>query len=104
MKKCFCALAGGWLLLTSFTPQAAAEDKTVHLTVKVTDDSGKALSGARVNVYQDASTGLEKLGPSSRTRFRIGIVVPPDYQDETSADGLARLQILVKSGQKLGLS
>jgi hypothetical protein len=42
---------------------AVAADRTVYLTVKVKDESGKAMGGARVNVYQEY-----------RTRFRAGVV------------------------------
>ena len=59
------------------------------------DESGKPVPGARVNVYQ---------GSYLRAGFRSGIVVPPDYQTETNAEGIARLLVSVKSGEKLGVS
>jgi beta-lactam-binding protein with PASTA domain len=69
-------------------------DQTVHLTVRVTDEQGNAISGARVNVYQQEA---------KRSRY-FDVPVPPDYQDETNAQGLARLQIKVANGQDLDLT
>jgi beta-lactam-binding protein with PASTA domain len=69
-------------------------DQIVHLTVSVTDEQGNNISGARVNVYQEEPT---------RSR-RFDIPTPPDYQEDTNAQGLARIQIKVPTGQDLNLT
>ena len=88
------ALALPLLFLLSTGWSAARADQTVYLTVSVTDEQGHAISGARVNVYQN-----------QLRLFRNGIVVPPDYQKETDARGLApNIEIKVASGQDLDLA
>lgn len=69
-------------------------DQIVHLTVSVTDELGNAVSGARVNVYQQEA---------KRSRW-FDVPVPPDYYEPTNAQGLARLQIIVASGQGLDIT
>src|SRR5437016_12135581 len=76
---------------------AAAEDKIVYLTVSVSDDQGNPVGGVRINVHQ-ANSFTSTIGVAA---FRRGVVVPPDYQAETSGRGLAPIKIKVASNQKL---
>jgi hypothetical protein len=69
-----------------------AQDKTVTLVVRVKDDGGKLVPVAHVNVYQE-HRNLSNL-----------IVRPPDYQQDTNANGIATFQIVVKTGEALKLS
>lgn len=73
---------------------AARADQTVHLTVSVHDEQGTPVSGARVNVYQQEA---------KRSRW-FDVPVPPDYQEQTNAEGLARLRINVATGQGLDIT
>ncbi|MFN2624086.1 MAG: PASTA domain-containing protein [Chthoniobacterales bacterium] len=73
---------------------SARADQVVYLTVSVTDQEGNNISGARVNVYQQEAT---------RSSW-ADIPVPPDYQEDTNAQGLARLQIKVATGQDLDVT
>ena len=58
------------------TPQ---NPKTVKLTLLIKDPVGNPVGGARVNVWHD------KLGPDVR---------PPDYQQESHADGRVSIEVL----------
>jgi hypothetical protein len=80
--------------MTSSVPfTAATVDRTVVLTVQVTDITGKQVSQAHVDVYQ------------ANRRFSGIIVRPADYQAETDVNGIARFpNIIVKTGESLGLS
>lgn len=80
----------GFLLLLCASACAAQQ---VHLAVSVVDEKGAAVSSARVNIHQ-----------SKLFLFRRGVVVPPDYQQETNAQGLARFVINIEPGAKLELA
>lgn len=71
--------------------EAATADQTVTLTVKVSDEEGKPVSNARVNVHYQGF-------------WNKYTVQPPDYQNDTSADGIARIDIKAKDGEKLAFS
>ncbi|HEY2919543.1 MAG TPA: hypothetical protein VGK77_11175, partial [Candidatus Binatia bacterium] len=70
--------------------EAAGADKMVTLTVKVQDEEGKPVPTARVNIYEGF--------------WQEYIVRPPDYQGDTNANGIARIEILAKGGKKLAFS
>jgi protocatechuate 3,4-dioxygenase beta subunit len=70
---------------------ATQDEKTVKLTVRVKDAEGKPISAALVNVYQTRITGASL------------VARPPDYQQETNIDGVARFEIKVKTGEGLKL-
>ena len=71
---------------------AARADQTVKLTVRVKDADGKDVPGAHVIVYQE------------HIRASDLVVRPPDYQEDTSAQGIARIELKVGTGEKLKLS
>lgn len=86
----FAAVIFGLLIVSAGAVHAA--DREIHLTVRVIDDQGKAVPGAKVNVHQ-----------TNLLRFRLGIVVPPTDSDNTNAQGLARLTIKAKEGEEVDL-
>src|SRR5262249_23641105 len=91
--------ANAWLILLltvsyfSTTPRVVRADTTVELAVTVEDESGKRLSMAHVNVFQNVS------------EFRTRNFVPvPDLQGDTDVNGLARFTIRVKANGSLSFS
>jgi hypothetical protein len=68
---------------------AAAADRTVHLTIAVADEQGQPISGAHINIYQHQIFGS------------VLLAAPPTHQRDTGADGLARFEIVLKTGEKL---
>lgn len=87
-------LALGCALFPAIAPlDAFAADRTVRLVVTVKEDDGSVpIAGAHVNVYQANRTGSD------------WIARPPDYQQDTNVQGVARFEINLKRGEPLKLS